>query len=221
VPFAIDWPRMRAIMTLGAPAAGQLLLELGVFATAAALAGRITPAAVAAHTIVLNIVGLIFMIPYGIGSAAAVRVGNAVGRRDPHGVRLAGWAAIAMTLAVMTLSAILFASRPRGLVLAFSQDLHVLEISLGLMLVAAIFQLFDGLQTVATGALRGVADTHTPMIWNLVGHWLIGLPTAYWLCFHRGWGVQGLWAGLCTGIVVVGAVLLWTWHARSAVSAAR
>jgi multidrug resistance protein, MATE family len=89
------------------------------------------------------------------------------------------------------------------------------------MAVAAVFQLFDGLQGVTTGALRGLSDTHTPMIWNLVGHWGIGLPTAYWLCFHRGWGVQGLWAGLCVGIILIGSVLLWTWHKRSTAAAAR
>jgi MATE family multidrug resistance protein len=215
VGFAIDWRRIRAIVTLGAPAAGQILLEVGVFAAAAALAGRITPIAVAAHTIVLNLIGFIFMIPYGIGTAAAVRVGHAVGRRDGHGVRRAGWAAIAMTLAVMTMSAALFASGPAGLIRAFSEDPTVVEVGLALMLIAALFQLFDGLQTVTTGALRGLGDTQTPMIWNLVGHWALGLPVAYWLCFSRQWGVQGLWAGLCAGLVVIGSALLWTWHRRS------
>jgi multidrug resistance protein, MATE family len=216
VPFDWDWPRMRAIVVLGAPAAAQILLEVGVFATAAALAGRIDPISVAAHTIVLNIVGLIFMIPYGIGSAAAVRVGNAVGRGDPHGVRRAGWAAIAITLAVMTASAALFASGPAVLIRVFSDDATVIEVGLVLMMIAAVFQLFDGLQTVTTGALRGLGDTHTPMIWNLVGHWLIGLPVAYWLCFPGGWGVRGLWMGLCGGLVIIGSVLLWTWHRRTA-----
>jgi MATE family multidrug resistance protein len=221
VPFDIDWPRMRAIVKLGAPAAGQILLEVGVFAAAAALAARITPTALAAHTIVLNLIGFIFMIPYGIGTAAAVRVGHAVGRRDPPGVRRAGWAAIAMTLAVMTLSAVLFASGPTPLIAAFSEDAQVIEVGLALMLIAAAFQLFDGLQTVTTGALRGLGDTHTPMVWNLAGHWAVGLPVAYWLCFGRGWGVQGLWTGLSVGIVLIGSVLLWTWHRRATGFAAR
>ena len=215
VPFTIDWSRIGAILRLGAPAAGQLLLEVGVFAVVGALAGLITPAAAAANTIVLNIIAFIFMIPYGIGTAAAVRVGHAIGRRDPEGARRAGWAAIFMTLAVMMLSALLLASGPAVLIREFTGDLEVVEIGLGLMLVAAIFQLFDGLQAVTTGALRGLGDTHRPMIWNFVGHWTIGLPIAYWLCFGRGWGVQGLWMGLCAGIIVVGSVLLWTWHARS------
>jgi MATE family multidrug resistance protein len=213
--LAFDWPRIKAIVRLGAPAAGQILLEVGVFAAAAALAGRITPAAVAAHTIVLNLIGFVFMIPYGIGSAAAVRVGNAVGRRDRHGVRLAGWAAIAMTLVVMAASAAILASGPTGLIALFSTDPVVIEIGLALMFIAAAFQLFDGLQTVTTGALRGLGDTHTPMLWNLVGHWFIGLPVAYWLCFPLGWGVRGLWAGLSIGLVLIGSVLLLTWHRRA------
>lgn len=221
VPFAIDWTRIRAIVRLGAPAAGQLLLEVGVFAVVGMFAGFITPEAAAANSIVLNIIAFIFMVPYGIGTAAAVRVGHAVGRRDPDGARRAGWAAIVMTLMAMVMSALLLASGPDWLIRAFTSEFAVIEIGLGLMLVAAIFQLFDGLQAVTTGALRGLGDTQRPMIWNFVGHWTIGLPIAYWLCFGRDWGVQGLWSGLCAGIIVVGSVLLWTWHARSAAIARR
>jgi MATE family multidrug resistance protein len=219
VPLAIDWTRIRAIVRLGAPAAGQLLLEVGVFAMVGMLAGFITPEAAAANSIVLNIIAFIFMVPYGIGTAAAVRVGHAVGRRDPGGARRAGWAAILMTLTVMTLSAALLASGPAWLIRQFTGDVNVVEIGLGLMLVAAVFQLFDGLQAVTTGALRGLGNTHTPMLWNLFGHWAMGLPLAYWLCFHRGWGVQGLWAGLCVGLMVIGTALLSAWQRRSMIRA--
>jgi len=216
VPFELDPVRMWAIVRLGLPAAGQILLEVGVFAAASALAGRISPAAVAAHHIVLNIVGLIFMIPYGLGTAAAVRVGQAVGRTDPHGARVAGWMALALATGVMSVSALLFALVPRPLVRIFSDDAGVIELGAGLFLVAAVFQLFDGVQTVTTGALRGLGNTHTPMLANLVGHWAIGLPLAYVLCFQRGWGVQGLWAGLALGLVLIGSLLLIVWHRRSA-----
>jgi len=216
VPFALDPVRMWQIVRLGLPAAGQILLEVGVFAAASALAGRIAPAAVAAHHIVLNVVGLIFMIPYGLGTAAAVRVGQAIGRRDAHGARVAGWMALALGTGVMSLSAVLFALAPRPLVRVFSDDAGVIELGVGLFLVAAVFQLFDGVQTVTTGALRGLGITHTPMLANLVGHWGIGLPLAYVLCFQRGWGVQGLWAGLALGLMLIGSLLLFVWHRRSA-----
>lgn len=215
VPFVWDPARMWAIVRLGAPAAGQILLEVGVFAAAGALAGRITPAAVAAHTIVLNIVGFVFMIPYGLSSAAAVRVGQAVGRLDAHAMRQSGWAAILISLVVMTLAAVLFASTPELLVRPFSTDPVVLQLGAALLLIAVVFQLFDGLQTVTTGALRGLGNTRTPAIWNLAGHWFLGLPVAYHLCFTRGWGVEGLWAGLAVGIILIGSVLLYAWHRES------
>lgn len=215
VPFAMDWMRIRALVRLGSPAAGQILLEVGVFAAASALAATIAPAAVAAHQIVLNIVGLIFMVPYGLGTAAAVRVGQAVGRQDADGVRVAGWVALALATAMMLVSALLFSLAPRLLLRGFTADAAVIELGVGLFLVASVFQLFDGVQTVTTGALRGLGDTKTPMFVNLVGHWGIGLPVAYFLCFHRGWGVQGLWAGLALGLILIGAVLLGVWHRQS------
>jgi MATE family multidrug resistance protein len=216
VPFTIDWPRMWAIIRLGLPAAGQIVLEVGVFATASALAGRITPTAVAAYQIVLNIAGFMFMIPFGISSAAAVRVGQAVGRQDPHGVRVAGWAALLLAGCVMATSATLFAAAPGPLVRIFTEDPTVVEIGARLLLIAVVFQLFDGVQVVATGALRGLGDTHTPMVWNLAGHWLVGLPLGYWLAFGRSWGVVGLWVGLSVGLIIVGSVLLGAWWRRSA-----
>ena len=215
VPFAWDPSRAWRIVRLGLPAAGQNLLEVGIFAMASALAGRITPAAVAAHQVVLNIVGFIFMVPFGLGSAAAVRVGHAIGRRDRHGARAAGWTALAIATGTMLASASLFALAPRWLVSLFTRDQDVIRLGVGLLLVAAIFQLFDGVQAVATGALRGLGNTHTPMMVNLVGHWMLGLPTAYLLCFRYGWGVQGLWMGLAFGLITTGTVLLGVWHRQS------
>ena len=215
VPFVIDPPRVWRIIRLGLPAAGQNLLEVGIFAAASAMAGRITPAAVAAHQIVLNIVSFIFMVPFGFGSAAAVRVGHAIGRGDRRGAGLAGWMAIALATGVMVMSAVLFALAPSWLVSLFTRDPEVIQIGVGLLLVAAVFQLFDGVQAVATGALRGLGDTHTPMFANLVGHWMLGLPAAYWLCFSRGWSAQGLWAGLAFGLIFTGVVLLGAWHRKS------
>lgn len=215
VPFVLDVPRMWQILRVGLPAAGQIFLEVGVFATASALAGRIAPAAVAAHQIVLNIAGFVFMVPYGIGTAAAVRVGHAVGRMDSHGVRLAGWAALGLATAMMSVSAVLFATVPAPLVRIFTDDPGVVAVGVSLLFVAAVFQLFDGLQTVATGALRGLGETRVPMFANLVGHWFMGLPLGYYLCFRRGYGVEGLWIGLALGLILIGALLLSVWHRRS------
>jgi MATE family multidrug resistance protein len=215
VAFVWDADRVWRIVRLGLPAAGQNLLEVGIFAMASALAGRITPAAVAAHQIVLNIAGLVFMVPFGFGSAAAVRVGHAIGRRNRHGAQAAGWTALALATGMMMSSAALFALAPRWLVSLFTRDPEVIRLGVGLLLVAAVFQLFDGVQAVATGALRGLGNTHMPMFVNLVGHWAMGLPAAYLLCFRYGWGVQGLWMGLAFGLITTGVVLLGVWHRQS------
>ena len=220
VPFRLDPERVWRIVRLGLPAAGQNLLEVGIFAMASALAGRITPAAVAAHQVVLNIVSLIFMIPFGFASAAAVRVGHGVGRRDGRAAQRAGWAALALATCAMLMSASLFALAPRWLVGLFTKDAGVIELGVGLLLVAAVFQLFDGVQAVATGALRGLGNTQIAMFVNLIGHWALGLPIAYLLCFRYGYGVQGLWMGLAFGLTFAGAILLGVWHrlSRSLVS---
>ncbi len=218
VPFDWEWDRVWRLFRLGWPAALQITLEVGVFAAASALAGRIGPLASAANQVVLNIAGFIFMIPFGIGSAAAVRVGQAVGRQDAVGVRRAGWAALGLASGVMVLSAIMFFTIPVTLIRVYTSDPSVIEMGIVLLFICSVFQLFDGLQTVATGALRGLGDTRTAMAFNLVGHWMIGLPIGYWLCFSGGWGVAGLWTGLSIGLILIGASLLVVWHLKSRVS---
>ena len=211
VPRRLELHRMRRLGALGLPAAIQVSLEVGVFAAATALAGRLAPATLAAHQIVLNVASVTFMVPLGVGSAGAVRVGQAVGRRDVIGARHAGWAALVLGGGFMSCAAVVFVLAPHAILRLFTTDPSVIGVGVTLLLVAAVFQLFDGLQGVATGVLRGFGDTRTPMFWNLAGHWLIGLPTGYLLCFVMGWGVVGLWVGLSTGLILVGVVLVAAW----------
>jgi MATE family multidrug resistance protein len=215
VPFAPDLSRMGRLARLGLPAAFQVVLEVGVFAAASALAGRISPGAAAANQIVLNIAGFFFMIPLGLSSAAAVRVGQAVGRQDPAGARRAGWSAIGLSLSAALAIACTFVLFPTPLLRIFTDDVSVLTLGVTLLFICALFQPFDGMQAVATGALRGLGDTRTPMWCNLGGHWLVGLPLAYVLCFHRNWGVTGLWVGLAFSLMLVGLTLLLVWRQRS------
>jgi MATE family multidrug resistance protein len=210
-PMGIDVARLRRLFALGLPAAGQMVFEVGVFAAATALAGRVSADALAAHQIALNMAAFTFMVPFGISSAAAVRVGQAVGRRDPPGAMRAGWTAIAIGVGFMAAAAAVFLIAPGLLIRAFTSDPAVIEIGTALLFVAAVFQLFDGVQGVTTGALRGLADTHTAMLWNLAGHWVIGLPLGYVLCFRRGYGVVGLWWGLSVGLIICGVALLVAW----------
>jgi len=203
--------RLAQLFRLGLPAALQLVLEIGVFAAATALVGRITPAALAAHQIALTAVSITFMVPLGIASAGAVRVGQAVGRHDPEGAGAAGWAALLYGGAFMFVAGIVFVVVPRPIVTAFTSDGGVTAVGVRLLLVGAAFQIFDGLQVVATGVMRGLGDTRTPMMCNLVGHWLLGLPLGWALCFPGGMGVVGLWIGLSAGLIAVGAVLVFLW----------
>lgn len=217
VPFAsagIELVRIRRLLALGLPAASQVTLEVGVFAAATALAGRLPPVSLAAHQIAINIASFTFMVPLGIASAGAVRVGHAVGARDRAGASRAGWTAFLFGALFMSCAAASFVLIPEALIGAFTHDPSVLALGVSLLWVAAIFQLFDGTQAVATGVLRGLGDTRTPMLWNLVGHWLIGLPLGYMFCFAVGLGVIGLWWGLSTGLIICGVSLLTVWARR-------
>ncbi len=212
---ALDIPRLVALARLGLPAAVQVTLEVGAFTLATALAARLDAVSSAAHQIALNVASLAYMVPLGLCSAAAVRVGHAIGARDrPRAVR-AGWTAIGLSGVLMLGVAVVMWLAPHVLVAPFSRDPQVVLVGSMLLVIAAAFQLFDAVQTVAIGALRGLGDTVAPMMVGLVGHWLIGLPIGYVLCFRRDWGVTGLWVGFLSGILVVSVVLLWVWIVQS------
>jgi len=179
------------------------------------LAARLAPELLAAHQIALNAASVTYMVPLGISSAAAVRVGHAIGRGDSEGAATSGWTALGLGTVFMATAGVVFWTFPGAIVGAFSKDPRVWTAGVGLLHVAAVFQLFDGLQVVAIGALRGTGDTRTPMIWNLVAYWVIGLPVGYGLCFSAGLGAFGLWIGLSLGLIVVGTVLLAAWAAAS------
>jgi multidrug resistance protein, MATE family len=210
----VELARIWALLKLGAPAGGQILVEIGAFSMATAICGKLGAVPLSGHEIALNCAAFTFMVPYGVSSAAAVRVGQQLGRQDPAGARRAGWSAITLGVAFMACSGLVFVSIPRVIARAFSPDPAVVRIGATLLLVAAAFQLFDGVQVVTTGALRGAGDTKTPMLANFVAYWFIGIPLGYFLCFRLGWGALGIWIGLCVGLMIIGSALLITWHRR-------
>ena len=214
VSWVIERSRLMQLLWLGLPAAIQVTLEVGVFSAASALAGRLVPVALAAHQITLNMASFTFMIPLGLASAAAVRVGHAVGRRDTFGANQAGWTAVMLGVLCMACASLVFLLIPSQLMGLFTVDLTVVDLGVTLLFVAAIFQIFDGLQGVLTGALRGLGDTRTPMFLNLAGHWAFGLPLGYTICFVLGYGVVGVWIGLAAGLIVVSLLLLLVWGRR-------
>ena len=215
VPFVLDVNRLRQLVALGAPAASQITLEVGVFALATALAARLDAVSSASHQIALNIVSVIFMVPLGLASAGAVRVGHAVGAHDARRARRAGWTALVLGGAVMIVLGLVLFLFPVRMLSVFTTDARVLEIGSRLLAIAAAFQLFDGTQAVTTGVLRGIGDTRTPMIMNVIGHWVLGLPVGYALCFRFAWGVIGLWIGLSIGLIFCAVALTATWIERT------
>ena len=211
VDWHFDTVRLRRLLALGLPAASQFTAEVGVFALATAFSGMLDPISSASHQIALNLAGVAFMIPLGMGSAGAVRVGHAVGAGERGRASAAGWTAIMLGTGFMIASGLAFVLMPEDLIQLFSNDPDVLRVGTSLLLLAAVFQLFDGIQGVITGTLRGLGDTRTPMLVNLLAHWLLGLPISYTLCFLMGWGVYGLWVGLSLGLIIVGVILLYVW----------
>jgi len=214
--------RLKRLLQLGAPAAGQILLEVGAWNLATLSAGYLTPVALATHQIVLNYASVTYMVPLGISAAAAVSVGHAVGAGDAARARRAGWMALGLGTSFMLLAALMFLLWPRPLIELFSRDPRVLAVGPGLLGIVAAFEIFDGIQTVSTGALRGLGETHAPMWANLVGYWVLGLPLGFFLCFGLGWGIYGLWIGLTLALIVIALALLLRWRrdARSQLFAA-
>jgi MATE family multidrug resistance protein len=207
-------PRVWQLLHLGFPAAMQIGFEIGVLAVATALIGRLGSVPLASHQVALNTVGFTYMVPLGIGSAAAVRVGQALGRKDGQGASRAGWTAIALGAGFMSCMAVLLWIFPSYITRVYTADPAVVAVSSGLLFVGAFFQLFDGIQVVATGALRGAGDTRTPMVCHLIYYWAVGLPLGVYLCFKMGWGARGFWVGFCAALILIGCTLLYFWWRR-------
>ena len=214
--FAVSWRpdfrRIGKLLKLGLPAAGQIGLETSVFATVTILIGKLSSAILAGHQIALTVVSTTFMVPLGISSAAAVRVGQAIGRRDPEGASRSGWTALALGAGVMSVSAVTLLAIPQAIARLFTPEAGIIAAAAPLLRVAAFFQLFDGLQVTTTGALRGAGDTRTPMLCHFAGYWILGLPLGVFLCFRESLGAVGLWMGLSAGLIVIGIILVWFWR---------
>jgi len=196
------------MVRLGAPIGIQVALEFGTFAVIALLMGRLGTVQVAAHQVAINIASFTFMVPLGISQAAAVLVGRSVGAGDAPRARRGAVASLGAGVAFMTLSATTFLLVPNLLARAYSSDVAVVALATVLIPIAGVFQVFDGLQVVSIGCLRGVGDTRAPMLVNVLGFWLLGMPVSLWLCFRAGLGAPGLWWGLVVGLAAVAVFLI-------------
>jgi MATE family multidrug resistance protein len=209
-----EFARIRRLLALGLPVAVQFVLEFGAFATATVLIGKLSTVTLAAHQIALNTASFTYMVPLGISAAAAVRVGNALGRGDVPAAGHAGWSAMVLGAGFMGCAGLFLLLAPGAVARSFTNDRAVIAASASLLFAAAVFQLFDGLQTVATGALRGAGETRLPMVCHLLAYWAVGLPLGYFLCFGLGWGAVGLWTGLSLALILIGTVLTVAWYRK-------
>jgi MATE family multidrug resistance protein len=201
-------PAARKAFALGAPIGLQVLTEVGVFACVTLLAGRLGATTSAAHQIALGVASFSYMGVLGLANATAVRVGRAVGAAEPGGPRRAGLVGLGLTSSYMLGCALVLVALGRPIASLFSPDPGVVAAATGLLFIAALFQIADGVQGVMSGALRGAADSRFASIVNLVCHWGVGLPVAYALAFAAGWGAPGLWWGLLAGLASVAVALV-------------
>jgi len=204
--------RIRRLALLGAPAGGQIFVEIAIFGLVTFLIGTMGRLPLAGHEIALNCASFTFMVPFAISAAAAVRVGQAIGRKSPPEAASAGWAAIALGAGAMACFSAILLAMPYAIARGFTQDPAVIAATIPLLFVAAIFQFFDGLQITATGALRGAGNTHAGLYVQIIGYWIIGLPIGYFFAFRLHRGAVGLWLGLCAGLIVAGVTLATVWH---------
>lgn len=197
------------LLRVGLPIGVTIFFEGSLFVSAALLIGTLGALPIAAHQVAINFASMAFMVPLGMAGAITVRVGNAIGRGDPQGARLAGMVGIGLATVFAVFSASLMFLLPEWIARMYTAEREVIEMAAGLLMLAAIFQVSDGLQVASAGALRGYKDTRRPMIYSVFSYWAIGISTGYWLTFEREWGAAGMWVGMIAGLSVA-AVLLGT-----------
>ncbi|MDT8410107.1 MAG: MATE family efflux transporter [Wenzhouxiangellaceae bacterium] len=203
-------PSLREIgglLRVGLPIGVMIFFEGSLFVSAALLIGTLGALPIAAHQVAINFASMAFMVPLGLAGAITIRVGNAIGRSDSAGARLAGFVGIGIAACFGAVSATVMLTVPEWIARIYTAEAEVIDMAAGLLLLAAIFQVSDGLQAAAAGALRGLKDTRMPMFYSVFSYWGVGLSTGWWLTFRQGWGAPGMWVGMIAGLTVA-AVLL-------------
>ncbi|MFH1470012.1 MAG: MATE family efflux transporter [Pseudomonadota bacterium] len=204
----LDPAALRRFFAVSLPLAGQTGLESWGFVSTSLMAGWLGATVVAGHQVALNLAAVVYMIPLGISSGVVVRVGHALGRGDREGVGRAARVGLAVAAVIALCTASLFALVPGPLAEIYTRDPAVLALAVSLLPLAAAFQLFDALQVVGLGILRGLGDTRFPALASVLGFWVLGLPLGGWLALRGGLGARGIWIGLALGLLIISTVVL-------------
>lgn len=205
----IDFTIAKDLLRVGIPAGFQFVFEVGAFGLAAIMMGWISASTQAAHQIAINMASISYMAVSGLGAAAAIRVGNQLGKRDYRTMKRAAMTLVAMGATFMSVFAILFIVFKNQLPLLYNDNAEVVHIAAALLIIAALFQLSDGVQVIMLGALRGMKDVKIPTIITFIAYWLVALPLGYVLAFNYGYGANGLWFGLFMGLTIAGVTVLY------------
>jgi MATE family multidrug resistance protein len=211
----INFPVIRKILNVGLPSGFQYFFEVGAFALAVMMIGWLGTNQLAAHQIAINLASISFMAVLGISAAGAIRVGNAVGKKDVSEVRRAGFTAIFIGASIMFTAGIIFITLRNFLPALYIDNPDVIRIASSLLVIAALFQVSDGIQGVGIGVLRGLTDVKIPTLITFIAYWVIALPVAYLLGFTFNFGVEGVWVGLLLGLTASAAMLTIRFNVKS------
>lgn len=202
-----NWREISGLLKIGLPIGIMIFFEGSLFVGAALLIGTLGALPIAAHQVAINFAAMAFMVPLGLAGAISVRVGNAIGRGDPSAARTAGLVGIGLAMVFGACSALFMFSFPHTIARLYTPDQAVIELAAQLLLLAAVFQVADGMQAAAAGALRGLKDTRLPMIYSILSYWVIGMTIGWWLTFRQDFGPHGMWYGMIAGLTVA-AILM-------------
>jgi len=213
--WTYEWSGVKELLRIGLPSGMQYVFEVGAFATAAIMVGWISAEALAAHNIALNLAAISYMAATGLAAASTIRIGNQMGLKDKLNLRITGFSSFALVAVFMAFCGILFLALRNVLPSLYINDSAVQATAASLLIIAAAFQISDGLQAVGLGVLRGLTDVRVPTIVTFIAYWLIAIPVGYWFAFHEGYGVQGVWYGLSIGLTMSGILHIWRFNRLS------
>lgn len=210
-----QWAGIKELLRIGIPSGMQYVFEVGAFATAAIMVGWISAEALAAHNIALNLAAISYMAATGLASASTIRIGNQMGLKDRRNLRIAGFSSFGLVVVFMSVCGVLFILLRNRLPSLYIENDEVQQMAATLLIIAAAFQISDGVQAVGLGVLRGLQDVKVPTIITFVSYWLIAIPTGYFFAFELNWGVNGIWYALSLGLTIAGVLNMWRFNRLS------